>query len=240
MPLEDFIPERKRLAAELRAAKEREAAAELGKVPKPTPAAWAVNHVARAAPDVVERWAASAAMLRDASANPKATGGDGLRAAMAAHRASTNALADTIRELAHPGGRPLSSSMLDRSVALLHAAVADAELSNRVVAGWVSEEKAVTPPPPQRAIADPDVAPVPKVDPRRGKLERQVAERVKEVERLRDAATERDAAVQAAGEQLEEATRRLRRKESEAAAAHHALEEAAAHLQDLRTELEDL
>ncbi|MCW3062993.1 MAG: hypothetical protein JWN32_165, partial [Solirubrobacterales bacterium] len=47
VPLEEFVPERTRLAKELRAQGEETAAAELAKLPKPTAAAWALNHVAR-------------------------------------------------------------------------------------------------------------------------------------------------------------------------------------------------
>ena len=47
VPLEDFVPERTRAAKELRASGEKDAAKRLAKLPKPTAASWALNHVAR-------------------------------------------------------------------------------------------------------------------------------------------------------------------------------------------------
>ena len=67
VPLEDFVAERKRLAKELRGAGDREAAAEIARLPKPTPPAWALNHVAREDPAAVDRWLAAAEALRHAS-----------------------------------------------------------------------------------------------------------------------------------------------------------------------------
>ena len=47
VPLEDFVAERKQVAKELRAAGEKDRAAELAKLPKPTPPAWACTWSAR-------------------------------------------------------------------------------------------------------------------------------------------------------------------------------------------------
>src|SRR5262245_34495307 len=61
VPVARFVAERARLAAELRAAGDREAAARLGKLHRPTTSAWAVNQLyrdARAAFDDMLRAAA--------------------------------------------------------------------------------------------------------------------------------------------------------------------------------------
>ena len=149
-PLEDFVAERKRLAKELRAAGDRESAAQLAKLPKPSAPAWALNLVARERPEVVGGWLDSAEALRDASTHADRASGDALRAAMAAHRDATRAVLATVRSEARPNGRELSEPMLDRAREILQAATADpvrAELlrEGRVVEG--DEEPAALPEP---------------------------------------------------------------------------------------------
>src|SRR4051812_28617732 len=51
VPLEDFVAERTALARALRAEGDRPAATAVGKLRKPTPAAWALNRLARSDPD---------------------------------------------------------------------------------------------------------------------------------------------------------------------------------------------
>src|SRR3954467_11927979 len=66
LPLEEFIRERDATARELRKAKERDAAAEVAKLPKPSQASGAANTLARERRDLVDALLAA---------------GDGLRAA---------------------------------------------------------------------------------------------------------------------------------------------------------------
>src|SRR4051794_3226524 len=139
-PLDGFVAERTRLAKELRAAGDREGAAELAKLPKPSAAAWALNHVARCDPASVEAWLDAAADLREASAHAAEVGGDAIRSAMAAHRDATVRLTQVVADEARPGGRALSAAMLDRVRALLQAATVDAVLAERLRAGHVSEQ----------------------------------------------------------------------------------------------------
>src|SRR5918992_5893487 len=91
-PLEDFVAERKRLAKELRGAGERDAAAELAKFPKPTPPAWALNHLAREEPDTVAAWLDAVAELREATEGAGKASGEAVRAAIAGHREATRKL----------------------------------------------------------------------------------------------------------------------------------------------------
>jgi hypothetical protein len=135
VPLEDFVAERKQVAKELRAAGDREAAAEVAKLPKPTPPAWALNRLAREEPDAVAEWLDAAATLREASANP----GAGLREAMAGHREATRKLLATVRDRTRPAGRPLSEPMLDRVRDLLQAATADPEQAEALRRGVIVE-----------------------------------------------------------------------------------------------------
>src|ERR671914_2647188 len=66
LPLEDFTRERDATARELRKAKERDAAATVAKLPKPSQAAWAANHLARERRDLVDALLAAGDALREA------------------------------------------------------------------------------------------------------------------------------------------------------------------------------
>jgi hypothetical protein len=147
VPLEDFVAERKRLAKELRAAGDRDSAAELAKLPKPSAPAWALNHVAREEPAVVGDWLDAAEALRDASSHAGRSGGDALREAIAAHRDATRRVLGTVREQARPNGRELSEPMLDRVRELLQAATADPARAELLRAGRVFEGDDDEPPP---------------------------------------------------------------------------------------------
>ena len=129
------MAERKQLAKELRAGGDREAAAEVAKLPKPTPPAWALNQLAREETDAVGAWLEAAAALREATANP----GPGLRDAMAEHRDATRRLLATARDRARPSGRPLSEPMLDRVRVLLQAATAEPEQAEALRRGAIVE-----------------------------------------------------------------------------------------------------
>jgi hypothetical protein len=139
VPLEDFVAERKRLAKELRGSGDRAAAAELAKLPKPTPPAWALNHLAREEPETVAAWLDAAAELRDATENADKSSAATVRAAIAAHRDATRALLAAVRERTRPNGRELSEPMVDRVRDMLGAATADPELSELLRAGRIVE-----------------------------------------------------------------------------------------------------
>jgi hypothetical protein len=139
VPLEDFVAERKRLAKELRGSGDRAGAAELAKLPKPTPPAWALNHLAREEPETVAAWLDAAAELRDATETADKSSAAAVRAAIAAHRDVTRALLAAVRERTRPNGRELSEPMVDRVRDLLGAATADPELSELLRAGRIVE-----------------------------------------------------------------------------------------------------
>ena len=77
-PAEDFVASRKSLTASLRAAGQRDEAAEVAKLRKPTRTAWALDAAVAAEPEVVDQVAAAAAAMADA----QGSGGD-VRGAMA-------------------------------------------------------------------------------------------------------------------------------------------------------------
>jgi hypothetical protein len=255
VPLEDFVAERKQLAKELRDGGDRDAAAEVAKLPKPTPPAWALNQLAREEPDAVGEWLDAAAALREATANP----GPGLREAMAEHRDATRRLLATARDRARPSGRPLSEPMLDRVRDLLQAATADAEKAEALRRGMIVEGGDEAELPATETTPRPDERPSkqPAADRKAAKereaerkakeqaerlaeLERHVKAAEDELARLREEAAERDAAAAAADEHLEEAQRTLHRTESEASAAHDAAAEARAAVGTAERELRQL
>src|SRR6185437_974930 len=135
LPLEEFTAARDAAARELRRAGDREAAAELAKLPKPTPAAWAANQLARTEPDVIQALLDAGEELREAQAEAVGGGGGaGLREATAAEREAVDAAMAAAAEL-KPGGRPLSRAMADRLRATLHAAAADDAVREALAAG---------------------------------------------------------------------------------------------------------
>jgi hypothetical protein len=265
VPLEDFVAERKQVAKELRAAGDREAAAEVAKLPKPTPPAWALNQLAREEPEAVGAWLDVAEELRDVSANP----GAGLREAMAAHRDATRTLLGVVRDRARPGGKPLSEPMLERVRELLQAATVDASVADALRAGCVVEgaemptftaageggegagRASSRPAAPARsrssAAAERQAAKEREAErkakeraDRLAELERHIQAAEEELARLRDESAERDAAVTEADERLEDAQRTLHRSESEASAAHAAADEARAAVATAERELRQL
>jgi hypothetical protein len=261
VPLEDFVAERKRLAKELRGAGDRDAAAEVAKLPKPTPPAWALNHLAREDPAALDQWLAAAEALRHASTHAAEVGGDELRAAMAAHRDATRSLLGAVRDRV-----PLSDPMQERVRALLQAATADPEVAARLRSGRIVEGAAESDAPPaaepapapaipkrrpgresdeqraarERAEAEARAAAEERAAQARADLERRAGAASAELERLRDVAAERETAAAAAEERLEEARRTLTRSESELSAARSAQDDARAAVADAEREVRTL
>jgi chromosome segregation ATPase len=263
VPLEEFVAERKRLAKELRAAGDREAATDVAKLPKPSAPAWALNHLAREQPDVVGDWLDAAEALREASADPRATGRDALRAAIATHRDATRQVLAAARDGVRPNGRKLSEPMLERVRELLQAATVDPDEAELLRAGRIVErdEGAEETPASKRAEADEAVRPrrdetEPAARKRAGKdraeREREAPEREADdrAEREREAkeraAREREAAERAELERLvaaaEERTAELREavgeRERAAATAEERLDEARRALHRSESEAE--
>src|SRR4051812_43505442 len=140
LPLEDFTPQRDLAARELRRAGDREAAKELAKLPKPTPAAWTANQVARERPELIEALLMAGEELRKAQEEALAGGGgDALRDAMAGQRRCVEAVM-AAAESYKPAGRALSRAMADRLRATLPATAADERLSAALAAGRMVDE----------------------------------------------------------------------------------------------------
>ena len=140
LPLEDFTRERDAAARELRKAKERDAAAVVGKLPKPTQAAWAANVLAREHRDLVDVLLAAADALREAQeAAVAGKGAEALREAAAEERAAVDALMGVARNL-EPGGRKASDATLEKLRTTLEAVATDDAVRAALEAGRVVED----------------------------------------------------------------------------------------------------
>jgi hypothetical protein len=140
LPLEEFTPQRDLAARELRRGGDREAAGQLAKLPKPTPAAWTANQIAREQPDLLEELLEAGEALRRAQ-EEALSGGSGqvLRDAMAAQRRAVDAIMTAALEY-KPAGRALSRAMADRLRTTLQAAAGDEGLTAALAAGRLVDE----------------------------------------------------------------------------------------------------
>jgi len=133
LDLEDFVSERDALAKRLRAEGDRDGAATVKKLAKPTRAAWAVNRLVRDRPEEIEALVAAGAALAGAQ-EQLLDGADAgvLRGAADAARALVDALADEA---------PVDGAARDKVRATLHAATVDEDVREEVAAGRVTKER---------------------------------------------------------------------------------------------------
>jgi hypothetical protein len=140
LPLEEFIAERGALARRLRDAGDRDVAAAVGKLPKPSLAAWAINQLSREEPELTHELLRAGAALREAQARALAgENGEALRDAGIAERRAVEALVEAARDL-RPAGRSPTSPTLDRIRATLQRAAADDETRALLRAGRLVKE----------------------------------------------------------------------------------------------------
>jgi len=129
-----FTERRKALVAAAREAGDKQSAAAITALRKPTRAAWVVNRLARADPDAPVRLAAMAAELRDAE---RAKDGPRLRELSAARGALIDAL--TAQALAAAGVFDPPSSLRDEVTSTLTAALADPATAAGFAAGSLTK-----------------------------------------------------------------------------------------------------
>jgi hypothetical protein len=248
LPLEDFTRERDAAARELRKAKERDAAAVVAKLPKPTQAAWAANALAREHRDLVDDLLAAADALREAQeAAVAGKGADALREATADERAAVDALMAVAKGL-EPGGRKPSEATLEKLRTTLEAVATDDDVRVALEAGRVVEDAEGGG--AWGLLAGADVA---AAKPRPSKPRAKRTARGKEREESKREAKEREAAIEAAREararleaELREARaerrsreRELERAEKAAARAAGRLEQALAAAEEAREAAEE-
>jgi hypothetical protein len=133
LELEEFTAARDALVKELRAGGDRDAAAAVKKLAKPTRAAWAVNRLVRDRPDEIAALVEAGAALAGAQ-EQLLDGADAavLRSAAVAARALVDALA---------AEAPVDGAARDKVRATLHAATVDPEVRAEVAAGRVVKER---------------------------------------------------------------------------------------------------
>ncbi len=142
LPFERFTGERNALAKELRGSGEREEAARVAKLRKPSVAAWAVNQLVRTQRREIDAMFKAGDALVRVQADLLAGGGDpgSLRQAVEAERAAVDALVDRARGLLSAGGVELSAARLEEVRETLHAATLDEDARAQVSAGCLERE----------------------------------------------------------------------------------------------------
>ena len=133
LPLEEFTARRNALAKQLRAAKQKEAAARVQGLRKPSITAWAVNQLARRHPDQIEMVLAIGAELRRVHRQALAGDASGLREATRREQEVVGSAArSALALLGEPGG---SSSNLDRITETLRTAATESDAGAAVRRG---------------------------------------------------------------------------------------------------------
>ncbi len=122
-PPTEFIRERNAVVARLTKLGQKEAAARVKAVPKPTVSVWAVNRLAREAPESVERLITASAHMRAAQ-----LGGGDLRAARAGYQAALAHLSKRAAAILREPGLGATQQVLLRVETTLTAAAAAREL----------------------------------------------------------------------------------------------------------------
>ena len=251
LPLEDFTRERDAAARELRKAKERDAAAVVAKLPKPSQAAWAANALSRDRRDLVDDLLAAVDDLREAQeAAVSGKGAAGLRDAAAAERAAVDALVDAAKDL-RPSGRKPSGATLERLRTTLQAVATDDAVREaldraRLVedseggGAWGLMPGADTPAP--AAPRKPRAKPAKKKPARDEDAERRAEERLREErerrQRLETELREARAERRSRERELERAEKAAERAAGRLEAALEAAEEAREHADEAKTELD--
>jgi hypothetical protein len=142
LPLDRFVPERGTLAKALRKDGQRERAAEISSLRKPSVAAWAVNQLVRTRGGEVAALFDAGDALQHAQSQLLAGRGDGnaLREAAVRERDAVGELAELARGLLSSAGHDLTPTMLDRVSETLHAAAFDEQARAQVKDGCLARE----------------------------------------------------------------------------------------------------
>ncbi|MCW3840150.1 hypothetical protein ONA70_08580 [Micromonospora yasonensis] len=133
-PPDRFVAARDAAVADARRSGDPKAAREIGRLRRPTVAAWLVNLLAIRRPELVADLAQLAESLRTAQRELR---GAKLRELSAQRRAVVGALVTEVRKLAaaEPGAPPVGKLPLAEVEATLNAALSDAEVAEQIRAG---------------------------------------------------------------------------------------------------------
>lgn len=127
-----FTPLRSELVAQAKSAGEKDLAASIGALRKPTVAAWAVNHFVREHADELEEFRSFADLLREAQRSLDA---DQLRVLGRERSKRVDALADRIAEVSSQEGQKLGAGVAQEVRDTLTALIADEDAEASVLTG---------------------------------------------------------------------------------------------------------
>ncbi|HEX8054492.1 MAG TPA: hypothetical protein VF517_16005 [Thermoleophilaceae bacterium] len=146
LPLDEFIPARTALEKQLRKEGERERAAAVKKLPKPSVAAWAVNQASRCRPKERRALMDASAALREVQERlltREATAAD-LERATTAQREAIGGLLEAASGLLTSEGKSMGEATLTRVRETFAAVATDPELAELVEAGVLDRERQAT------------------------------------------------------------------------------------------------
>ncbi len=132
----EFTAARDDRARQARAAGQRDEAAAIKKLARPTASAWLVNQLARTAPDQIARLVAVGTALAEAQRNLV---GERLRELSSERRQVINELLPHATEIARRAGQPASQGTMGEVRATLEAALADAGARAAVQSGRLTK-----------------------------------------------------------------------------------------------------
>jgi hypothetical protein len=142
-PLKTFVEERKRLAAELKAAGRPKEATEVGKTPKPSVSAWVVNQLARREAPLLKSLADTTVRLRGAQRpGARAAPADHTAEALAAHREALKRLRTRAEEILTASGQAARPQILEKVVRNLRVGMASEESRTRIESGRLIQDLA--------------------------------------------------------------------------------------------------
>ncbi len=136
LPPEEFTAARNALVKELKAEGDKDGAADVAKLRRPSVGAWALNQVARQHPDLIETALAAGARLRAASDAAASGNAKGLREATTAERAAGQAVAKAARQ--HLGDR--ADTLTPALLSTLRVAALDEGIAEQLRTGTLTTE----------------------------------------------------------------------------------------------------
>lgn len=136
LPLEQFVVARTAAAKRIKASGDAVGAERVGRLTKPTVAAWVVNQVARERPDDVAALISLGDELRDATTDRDRTR---LRTLDRLRRERVERVVGEVRDAGEIAGRAVSGTAVDRLAETLTAAVMDPDAGALVRAGRLSQ-----------------------------------------------------------------------------------------------------
>jgi hypothetical protein len=136
LPPDEFVPARDDRAASAKEAGDRDLARAIGRLRRPTRAAWLANLLARHRAEQIDGLVALARTLAQAQQN---LDGDALRALSGQRHRAVAAMARDAGRLAARRGEPVNDALLREVAGILDAALADPAIAEEVRAGRLTK-----------------------------------------------------------------------------------------------------